>query len=196
MEPAQASKLLNEKALDRPESFYGLAAGLALGAGLIVDGVEFAAYDPSEDRFRVLKGLVYVLSHECDLDQDNERLLNQSGLICPIIRIETIIREAAAAELPDHFMGAFLGNLANRAVSRAVYMPPIADHLPHGGILYLNEMTSTPVGRLKAGIPIAAVTAAGLLAIDASIENHFRRPKSDRLPLSGATIRKAVSIGG
>jgi hypothetical protein len=55
-------------------AFYGTSAGLAVGVSLVVDGITFPLFDEEEELFDTAKGLVYVLTHECDLD--NERAFN------------------------------------------------------------------------------------------------------------------------
>lgn len=196
MEIERARDLVASKALDRAEVFYGPHAGLALGTALIIDGVEFPLFDLAADRFAVLKGLVYVLSHECDLDPANERFLNDSALVCPIVALEAFVAEATSAGLEDHLVGGFLGHLAVRNVSRATYMPPIADQLPSGGFMYFNRIVSTSVKRLEAGSRVCALTAYGLTTVDMALENHLRRPKADPLPLQRATIRTGSSKRG
>jgi hypothetical protein len=192
----RAHQILIADALDRPETFYAAAEGRPLGAGLVVDGVEFPIFDPEMDRFRVVRGLVYVVSHECDLDPENERLLNDRALVCPITSLDALIASLEASALRDDFVGAFIGNLARRNVNRALYLPPIDPQLPKGGLLYLNEMTSTAVTRLEAGEIICTVTAFGLFSVDMALENHLRRPKAQSLPLEFATVRKGSSHVG
>ena len=194
MTPDQANRILTARAFDYSHTYYGNYDGLALGAGLIVDKVEIAFFDSKVDRFAVISGPVLVLSHECDIDRANERLFNDMVLVCPILSIEPMLVDAGAANIPDTYIGAFLGNLAGRAVSRAVYMPPIADLFPIGGLMYLNRMTSTALARLEAGQRVCAVSAHGLTTIDYALENHLRRPKSDRLPLASVALRKSTTI--
>lgn len=194
MEVAQALELLNAKALDRPETFYGADAGLSVGVGLILDRVEFPIFDGEADRFAVHRGLALVLSHECDLA--NERLLGTMSLICPITSIEGLLDAASATGVESHYLGAFIGNLARRDISRAVYFPPIEAHLPNGGFVYLNQITSTTVARLQAADRVCALTGAGLTALDKAMENHLLRPKSEALPLQQSTFRRGTSIFG
>lgn len=196
MDLQRAREVLASRALDDPGSFYGSSGALALGLGLLVKGVEYPFFDQSRDIFSVRAGLVYVLSHECDLDPSNERFLNGMALICPIIPLGDIIEEAVLVNLPDDELGAFLGNIAVRRAIRCVYMPPVSEFLPDGGLLNLNLIASTAVSRLEAGQRIAAISPFGLRTIDAAIEQHLRREKSDRLPLSGATVRKSRTIYG
>lgn len=193
MDPARALEILSSTALDRAEAFYGDDAGLPLGVGLIIDGVEFTTFDPTKDRFSVIKGLVYLLTHECDLDGSNDRILNDLALICPILPLEELLVDCEKAGIPDHEMGAILGNLGKRNISRAVYMPPYGDLLPVGGLLYLNQVTSTPTCRLIGGTRVCSVTGPGLTAIDMALENHLRRPKPGMLPLERGGVRYGSS---
>ena len=69
-------------------AFYGRADNLSLGVGLIYDGLHFPLFDETDRVFDTVEGPVYVLTHECDVDQTNERHFNEYVLICPINRFE------------------------------------------------------------------------------------------------------------
>lgn len=191
MQVERAEEILASAALDHPGAFFGPAAGLALGTGLVVDKVEFAAFNTAVDRFTVKGGLVLVLSHECDLDKTNERMLNDMAIICPIVSIESVIQQASQDGVSDEYVSSFLGNLATRAVSRAVYVPPLPSLLPIGGLLYLNLLTSTATSRLEQGTRTCALSAFALTVVDYALERHLRRPKTDELPLQRATLRNS-----
>jgi hypothetical protein len=196
MDVARAREILNSTALDDPGSFYGSADGLSLGVGLVIANVEYPVFDQDRQRFTVRAGLVYVLSHECDLDPANVRFLNGAAVVCPILPLANIISDATAAAYPDDELGAFLGNVGARRAVRCVYMAPIAEHLPDGGLLNLNLICSTAISRLQAGQRVAAVSGAALMSIDAAIEQHLRREKAERLPLSEIPLRRGRSIIG
>jgi hypothetical protein len=169
---------------------------LALGAGLILSKVEFPTYQPDEDRFVVWAGPVLVLSHECDLDQDNQRLLNDIALICPVRRLEALVEMAEAARYSDNALTTFLGNLASRRVSRAMYFPPLPDTLPYGGFIYLNQFTHTSVKRLASDEAerITALSAYAMQTVDYVVLEHLFRDKADQLPLYSAALRRSISI--
>ena len=196
MEIAQAHSIVAAAARDDAGTFYGEPAGLALGAGLILSNVEFPAYQPDEDRFVAWAGLVLVLSHECDLDQDNQRLLNDLALICPVRKLEALVEMAAEAGYNDNALTTFLGNLASRRVSRAMYLPPFPDVLPYGGFIYLNQFTHTSVKRLSAedAQTVTALSAYAMRSVDYVLLEHLFRDKADRLPLTLAALRRGVSI--
>lgn len=196
MDVAQAHSIISAAARDDAGNFYGPPAGLALGAGLILSNVEFPTYQPDEDRFVVWAGPVLVLSHECDLDQGNQRLLNDLALVCPVRRLEAIVEMAAEAGYSDADMRAFLGNLAARRVSRAMYFPPIPDALPYGGFIYLNQFTHTSVKRLSAGSAerVTALSAYAMQSVDYVLLEHLFRDKADQLPLYSAALRRGISI--
>lgn len=125
-----------------------------------------------------MRGLGYVVTHECDIHQGNDRPFNDSALVCPVIRFEEFI--ASSTEMPN--VPAFLGELATRGVVRAVYVPPM-DPIPYGGILYLNRITHTHVNAFgEEGTQcVAAVSRTGLLEIDAALQNLLMREKSEVL---------------
>lgn len=198
MQVKEAYRIVEVAALDDPGIFYGNAAELALGAGLILAPVDFPSYSPSEDRFVVWGGPVLVLSHECDLDQDNQRLLNDLALVCPVRRLDAVVEMAAEQGYSDNDLTTFLGNLGRRRVSRAVYLPPLPEILPFGGFLYLNQFSHTSVRRLADdGVtPVAALTAYAMQSVDYALASHLFRDKSDRLPHSSTALRRGISIVG
>lgn len=195
MEAALARKILATNALDDPGSFYGPADGLSIGAGLIISEVAFPYYNRTEKRFVVGSGSVYVLSHECDLDPENDKVLGGYCLVCPLLHVDELVKSALAASLSQNQVSAFLGNLAARKVSRFVYLPPLMA-FEGGAVLNLNQITSTSLETMEGREPLIAVSAYGLVTIDMALENHLRRAKSEALPLTGAALRKGNSILG
>ncbi len=184
MDIESAHRIASSASRVDPGSFYGAADKLAPGVGLIFDRVEFPLFDAEAKRFAVKSGLVYVISHECDLDPANDRMLNELAVVCPITKLEDFI--TAAEGLDDGVITGFIDALAARNVSRAVYLPPMASVLPYGGFLYLNSISHTHISKLTADdvSPVGCVTSRGLMVIDYALEQHLRRPKADRLPLA------------
>lgn len=195
MQVAQARKILAENALDDEGSFYGPAGSLSLGTGLIISDVTFPYFNRSDHRFMVAKGAAYILSHECDLDPKNNKILGGYCLICPLLQIEDLISSAVSAQVAQNDISSFLGYLASRRISRFVYLPPLADH-PYGAALNLNQITSTSIQLIDCNNALTAVSAYGLATIDMALDNHLRRAKSEALPLSQAPLRKSRSIEG
>ena len=58
-------------------AFYGNCDGLALGVGLLYDSVRYPLFDADSRLFDTVAGLVYVLTHECDVDLNNPRIFNE-----------------------------------------------------------------------------------------------------------------------
>lgn len=164
--------------------FYGPAAGAAIGAGVVLTNVEYPIYLTDQERYGILRGLVIVLSHECDLDPANDRNFNESALVCPILSFESVL-DTLSNVFDESALGTYLRNITSRNVNRLVYVPGIADILPYGGYLYLNLMTSTHISKLSGpGIEkVCMLSADGLREMDFALERHLRRPKSDRVPL-------------
>jgi hypothetical protein len=65
--------------------FYGSGQSLSLGAGLLFRGVRYPIYVEATYLFMTVRGMVYVLTHECDVDPNNIRPFNDDVLICPVI---------------------------------------------------------------------------------------------------------------
>lgn len=164
--------------------FYGVDENLPLGAGLLYSPVRFPIFDSDERVYLTAEGLVYVLTHECDLDQENDRAFNNSALICPVIQLEDLVSEYFE-EYGDARTKSFLSALARKDVSRLIYIPPFDARLPYGGILNLNQITNTFIGEFEQGSveKVCSVSAFGIQIIDNFLKNHLLREKSSRLPL-------------
>lgn len=164
-------------------AFYGSAEGIALGVGLIVDGVSYPLFDESERLFDTVAGPAYVLTHECDIDAANDRAFSDYVLICPIICFAAFARQFATDQSESALFG-FIPDLAANRIYRALYIPPVGAKLPHGGILYFNQICSTHVEMLRVPFahPLCAVSQTAQRVIDYKLINHLLRPKADALP--------------
>ena len=163
-------------------AFYGTSAGLALGVGLVVDGITFPLFDEEEALFDTAKGLVCVLTHECDLD--NERAFNDYVLVCPIVGFEEFAKNYAE-RISEGALAGLIPDLAGDRIYRALYVPPIdKDVLPFGGIIYLNQICSTHVSSFRAegAKQVCALSSYAQQIIDIKLTNHLLRPKAEPLP--------------
>src|SRR5688572_21637579 len=79
--------------------FYSPGDAVGLGKGKIYDGLAYPLYEPDQGTFATAAGLAYVLTHECDVEPDNERLFNEELLVCPIVPLEHLV-QAYEADLP------------------------------------------------------------------------------------------------
>lgn len=164
--------------------FYSTGEKIAVGRGKLYSSVVYPLFDSGKGIFLTVEGFGYVLTHECDVDENNNKLFNTDVLICPIIPLQDIVSELEQ----DHShaqLVSFLTNLGARNISRLVYLPTLGSHLEYGGVLYLNQITNAPVSFFHDGHAqsIGALTGYGLTIVDYSIENHLLRPKADRLAL-------------
>ena len=148
--------------------------------------VPYPAYDIEAHRFRVYQGSVYVLTHECDIDQDNERPFNDLAVVCPVMRLEDLVEEYKAAGHEDKLYN-LVQDIALDRIQRVFYLPPPHDlfeveMLRGGAILYLNNLVSTHVSLLPPTAAQCALSEGALRQLDAKLQNHLFRPKSDSLP--------------
>lgn len=182
MEVAEAHEFLRTRLDIDPQRFYFVPARNPLGAGELYDGVRFAAYNRVDSVFDTLEGRCYVLTHECDVDAGNERLFNYSVLVCPIIDFDSWVEEYQE-ELGEERLKDTLGRLANREIFRVMYLPPLPPVLPHGGLMYFNEITHTHSDWFQTATPrfLASVTSYGLTKIDQMLQNVLFRPKAVQL---------------
>jgi hypothetical protein len=154
---------------------------LAIGKGGILRDAVFSAYDPDGNAYRTVSGVVLVLTHECDVEVENDRLYNESVLVCPLIPLEAVV-EAVGSVYERTQLVSFLTNLGGRYISRLAYFPPVPGVFDHGSVLYLNEVSHAPVERLKGeSHPVCSLSAFGLREMEYTLENHLLRPKDERL---------------
>jgi hypothetical protein len=163
------------------DRFYGALAGAALGAGVILQDVEYPLFVIEDGSWGRFTSLAMVLTHECDLDQENERVLNDVALVCPIIDLESFTLRINAV-LDCATASRFIANVSARYINRLLYLPAIPDHLPLGGYLYLNLLTNTHLSKLTSAAPICMLSPDGFRELDFAVERHFLRPKADRMP--------------
>lgn len=180
----QAYKYLAAHLQLDPGRFYAEGADLSLGVGQIFSDILFPIFNEKEKLFETAAGLVYILTHECDIDQANPRPFNTHLLICPIIDFREFVDEFQAGHTEGDFIS-FLARLGRREVSRLIYIPHYLPHLPYGGLLYLNRITHTHVNMFKNknAKRICTLTNYGLMELDSALKNHLLRPKDEKLPL-------------
>jgi hypothetical protein len=136
-----------------PSRFYGPAQSLPIGAGMVLRDCVIALPHPTETRLETGLGLGLVLTHECDIDQDNDRYFNELLLICPIIPLDIFCARCEREEGTGAW-GGILPEIASQNVHRAMYLPPVhsarvCPELEGGGIVYLNHISSCAVSWIK-----------------------------------------------
>jgi hypothetical protein len=186
MNIADYAKLaLDNFGFQHPGAFYGAAADQTVGAGLIYTGVVFPLFDLDAGTYDTVEGAAYILTHECDVDQGNERHFNDHVVICPIIPLEDFVAEYEA-ELGQEKLKNFLVNAAKNEVIRVFFLPPAAQGavLSNGAILYLNNLCSTHISIFEEGSAtvLCALSTHGLDRLDWKLRNLLFRPKADSLP--------------
>lgn len=183
MQIDEAFRIASADTANRFGEFFGAVNQQPLGIGMIIANAEYSTFLPDEKRFGVLRSLALLLTHECDIDPDNDRCLNEMAIVCPIIPLENLLEELSALQ-DDDFIRGFLSNITARNVNRLMYLPPINDHLPYGGYIYLNNMASTHLSKIaeEPARSVCMMGTTGFQNLDWAIEAHFRRPKANRIP--------------
>lgn len=185
MNPDQAYTVLSAGHPSFPK-FFGDVGQLDVGVGLILNNVAYPVYNDDDSDWDIAEGLVYVVSHECDIAQENERPFNDAALVCPIIPLANVI-EQYLADLTPEKTKSFIYQLADSKVDRAIFVPAIPEHLPQGGVLYFSAMASTSVRELLKPEVVAqcAVTVPALKYIDDRMHQALlKRPKDQVLPMA------------
>jgi hypothetical protein len=182
-----AHKLLGEKLTFDAGKFFGPAGSLSIGVGQIYLGIRYPLYSPEREFYQTAEGAVYLLTHECDIDQRNVRPFNADLLICPILDFRIFVDEYQR-DFSEALLKSFISALGLRDVSRVIYLPYYDDSLPYGGLLYLNQISNTNIASFsKASAQrLCSVTRYGLQIIDQSICHHLLRPKAEVVPLMDA----------
>jgi hypothetical protein len=168
------------------DKFYGPVGDLPLGVGLILSRVGYPLYLEEEENFATAEGMAYVVSHECDIDPDNDRPFNDRVLICPIIPLGDVI-DIYLEDRTEDQTRSFIEALARQTVDRVAYIPEIADALPYGGILYFSALSSTHLleVRREAVQMHCSVSGPGLQYVDHRLHQALlKRPKAVPLPLT------------
>lgn len=167
-----------------PARFYGPAFGLPLGAGMLLRDCPYPVPAADQLRYSTLLGKVLVLTHECDMDDNNERQFNDTVLVLPITPLELFCEQLDQ----EHGTGAWGGlvpQVAGGNVFRLMYLPPIPaniapDMLPLGGIVDFNTIAYAPIPWLAhfGTEHVCSLSALGLRFLDYKLETHLRRPKA------------------
>jgi len=185
MDVNEASRIILSASTRDYGNFYGgILKDQALGVGQIYNNIRFPVFNQDDSIYDTVEGLVYVLTHECDIDQKNIRPFNEYAMICPIIDLEICVKNLDT--LGEDKLKNFLTELGKDNISRVTYFPAIADCLPNGGIIDLNQLSHTHISAFQLGDAekVDTLTANGLRILDFKITNHLLRPKAERLALS------------
>jgi hypothetical protein len=167
----------------QPGAFYGNAGGRALGVGLMYDSVIYPLLNEEESVYDTVEGPVYVLTHECDVDAENDRAFNEYVLICPITPFDVWASEFAETRSEGALFG-IVPDLASDKIYRAFYLPPFRQRFPYGCVLYLNQICSTHRSCFDSprAHPLCALSTYAQGILDRKMQNHLFRPKADQLP--------------
>jgi hypothetical protein len=185
--PAARDACLKSMKTD-PARFYGPAHAVPLGTGLLVRDCVLATPHPVEVRFETGVGLGLVITHECDVDQNNNRFFNDLVLVCPIISLDDFCASCEEEEGVGAW-GGILPAIASDTVYRAMYLPPLPSGWPcpaeleGGGIIYLNHISSSRVQWFTNIMEqaICSLSALGLRSFDFKLQNHLFREKAIEL---------------
>ncbi len=178
----EAERIVFAKTNHDSGRFYGrLHQGLALGMGLIYDSLIFPVYDDAKRQFRAFRGAAIVLTHECDLDRENDKLYNDDVLLAPFAEFEDLF-DTLKSRRSDVEARAFLGDLANGNISQLMYLPPWPEKWPRGIILYFNRISHSHYAEFERANAIGTLTTYGLLRLQERVSHHLLREKQDQLP--------------
>ncbi|MBT41013.1 MAG: hypothetical protein CMF12_00660 [Idiomarina sp.] len=183
---SDAESIIRQNADSDFGKFYGslsIERG-PLGVGMLLKKVRFARFNSGDNVFDTAEGPGVVLTHECDVDQQNDRAFNQHLIVCPIILLESFVCTFSNEQSDQSRLRTFLENLGKNVISRVMYIPALKnDFLPFGGLLYLNQLSHTHFGSVSLEQENQFFSAYGLQCFDHKITNHLLRPKSTSLPL-------------
>lgn len=182
-----AALALEHSASRNVGAYYGSAARLAPGAGIIFAGVGFASYNFVDKRFEARRGPILILTHECDIDPGNVRAFNTGFVLAPLILMAAF---ATIFESQKDLGRNLTRDIAAGRVSRMFYLPPTNQFPPSidlqlGAFIYLNSITSGHIDQLREK-PASAICALSEYAqdfLDKKLLNHLFRPKAELLAM-------------
>lgn len=167
-------------------AWYGAARDLAPGVGVIFTGLPYPLFNPGDRRYQVISGMALILTHECDIDQHNQRAMNTGFLVAPLIQMSAFANTFAQQQ---DVARALARDIAANKVNRLMYLPPPNEllrvqEIPLGAFIYFNSITHADVTHLTAqGVrPVCALSELGLEVLDNRLKNHLFRPKAEQLP--------------
>ncbi len=161
----------------------------AIGAGLIASKVRFPVWRKANRDYLTVSGTVLVLTHECDIDAENERPFNDMALLCPLIPFDKAVLAIARSpefnkKNTERLIGYF-ANVAAAKVNQLIYFPAIdgAD-FSRGALMYLNQISHTSRDQLTKDVAAwqGVLTSEAFIVLDEILRRHFLRPKADKLP--------------
>ncbi|HEX5327482.1 MAG TPA: hypothetical protein VFW75_12495 [Acetobacteraceae bacterium] len=151
---------------------------------MLIRDCALAIPDIAKTRYATGVGIALILTHECDIDENNERFFNDLVLVCPVISLDDFCEECEQEEGAGAW-GGILSQIAGDNVYRAMYLPPLqhaaaCPQMEGGGIIYLNHISPCRVAWISdpPGQAICSLSAPGLQALDFKLQNHFLREKA------------------
>lgn len=167
------------------KDFWGPANKLSIGTGLVFSEINYPLLNLESGFFQTVQGPILVLTHECDISQENERYFNEELLICPIIPFEEFINQYVSYVSQDALQSNFIPSLSKHKISRVMYLPYVNEELlPYGGLIYFNQISSTHISMFEKKKAAVAISAPGLNCLSLKLQNHLLRPKAEILPLT------------
>lgn len=188
LDPANAAANALQNSSLTSGAFYGSAANLSLGMGLIYHDIRFPNFNIEDRLFDTVAGTVCVLTHECDIDPANNRHFNDCVLVCPIITMAAFV-EGMSLEYDDAAVARLIRDISADRVFRVFFLPPYVGSageniLEHGGFIYLNQICNTHVSEFEPSKarPLCALSTYAAQRLDWKMQNHLLRPKAEQLP--------------
>ena len=140
---------------------------------MIYSGVSFPIFNTGSARYEVLRGTVVVLTHECDVEQANQKPFNSDLIFAPIGRFDDFFTELRETKGEDEAK-AYLGDLCRDRISQLFYFPPFGE-MATGGIVYLNRIGTSHLSQFQRdGVAaVSALSAYGYQRLGWSLANHL-----------------------
>ena len=163
-------------------AFYGGVGARPLGSGMIIDNCRIPYFNADKSEFLTGRGTACVLTHECDIEPDNERPFNDKLLVVPIIDFKIWFEHAIEKFDRDTANRIALDIVADQ-IFRVFFLPSIPNtNMDYGGFVYLNEVTNVDVlDVVEKSRIICSLSDYSFRILSFKIENHLLRPKSSQL---------------
>lgn len=169
----------NARYAHRRGAFYSSPGGRPLGRGVILRDCTVPFFDHDAKKFLTGKGFVCVLTHECDIDENNERPFNDKLLIAPIMDFE-IWYDVSKKALGEEAAQRVAVDIVKDQIFRVFYLPTVpGTTMAYGGLIYFNEITNIRVDEVDfPASGVCELTEYSSMLLKFKLENHLFRPKS------------------
>jgi hypothetical protein len=118
-----AFRLCMENVSPDASRFYMPPGKLPIGAGPILSGCAIPLPSPTERKFITGLSIALVLTHECHLDQANDRAFNDTVLVVPVQPLQSVCDAFERRYGPGHTVAFSLRSPPDQYFASCIFLP-------------------------------------------------------------------------